>query len=255
MTLVNIFAHANTLQDYAASGEELNPKKIKFLAQMLTSAHIDVLLTGPLAHKAFKDDFSHSLNVLASQCDTAIEMNSPIEGKQRGEVVTANASDGVSLAWVEYNATMKDRAIQSVLHEIFDEPFYKYMRVTQKIAYHVDSHFINEKNAALVFTVQSSKRDSQALTDMIELFIRQYAAESSTFQKQFEAVKKRMLLNPMIKPSKLSKESVWIRGINCLGFQADNFMSEYLKEVEKVTVEDLQEYVVKQLTKNKVIIE
>ena len=29
MPLVNIFAHANTLQDYAASGEELNPKKIK----------------------------------------------------------------------------------------------------------------------------------------------------------------------------------------------------------------------------------
>ncbi|WP_176372591.1 hypothetical protein [Pseudoalteromonas sp. A601] len=27
--LMNIFAHANTLQDYAASGEELNPKKIK----------------------------------------------------------------------------------------------------------------------------------------------------------------------------------------------------------------------------------
>lgn len=241
-----IFKIDNNLTNVLNEIESISYEQyLQFRKDFLSSSSFDIQFVGSLSAKEFKQFFAQSINYLKSHCSLVI---APAES------VVSIVSDAVSLAWVEPSSSMKNRALQSALKEILQQPLYNHVRTEKKLAYYVKTTFLNINDSALVFTVQSSKAPPETLVKIIESFIEDFSSQSSTLQEELASAKHRILQSPFIKPSDKAKKSAWIRNINRLGYQTNEFMEEYLKQVKILTVNDLQVYISKQLKVNKTTI-
>ena len=232
----------NNLPNILKEIESISYKQyILFRKTILSDPSFDIQFAGALSAKEFKQHFAEHINYLKSQCLLATESS---------QSVVSIVSDAVSLAWIEPHSSIKNRAIQSVLTDIFKEPFYHHMRTEKKLAYYVKTTFLNTNDSALIFTVQSSKSSPETLVKHTKSFIEQFNSQSSMLQKELKSAKHRILQAPFIKPLDMAKQSAWIRSINRLGYRTNEFMEEYLKQVKGLTVDDLQAYISKQLKIN-----
>ena len=230
---------------------------VKFLTESFARAQVDIQILSSVPNEIVKRDFLPHFMKLKSHCDS--RKNNTNGGSTEGYAALSQSvvfviDDALSVGWVESNGTMKTRAIQSVLAKLLAQPFYQEMRMNKQLVYHVGTDFINREKSALAFTVQSSKASIEELISAIDEFIQAEVSDLKMLAKKLARAKEAIKRNPEIRPKTADKEVNWISDINQLGYQQDDFINQYLEQVNKMTPQDIKNYVTEQLNMEKVLI-
>jgi secreted Zn-dependent insulinase-like peptidase len=227
---------------------------IDFLASSLSTEYTDIQVLSAVPTNIVKNKYLPYFMKLNRHCH-GIEKKtvSPLKSYQgkRSQVLAVVTPEALTLGWVEHDATIKIRAIQHVLKNMIAQSFYQEMRINKQLAYHVSTNFINKKNSALAFTVQSSKVSSEVLVSMIDEFMQEQLSDMRVLTQALIRVKKSLQNDMDIRPSGLATEIVWLSNINQLGYQPEQFVELYLQQVNALTIGDIKHYVDNQLSAKK----
>lgn len=119
------------------------------------------------------------------------------EGPFYLEKEIAVSGNALILAIAQEGFSLEERAVQQILMEAINQPFFTALRTMQQTGYLVDSQALEiEKHLFCIFSTQSNTHDPRDLLARFELFIEEFLQKLVTdthVQDQFDNIKKSLI--------------------------------------------------------------
>lgn len=157
--------------------------------------------------------------------------------------VTVDHSDSVAVLFLQGREdTLPERARFALLQKLTEAPFYTELRTERQLGYVVGSAISPmHRVPGALFYVQSPSRDSAALREEIDGFLRRHEAQLATLdQAGFERIREAVLAGIEEKPKNLMELGARHLEALHLGYNGFDFRQQLADAIRAVTLDELR---------------